>query len=163
MSSSNNTIGIVSLGLGIVAIMGIGGFVAYSNVNNQLVSTQTQLQQAQKERDELKKQSEEKDKEIDNKDQEIKELRDTSGAREGEINQTQGELKRAKAETQTVSGCLKGVLEAISYQQDDQSKAIFALGAVKDKCESAGRIVQRIENTQDEPQSPRTSNIQSNY
>ncbi|MEG3967643.1 hypothetical protein QUA00_08455 [Microcoleus sp. T2B6] len=158
MSSSNNTIGIVSLGLGIVAIMGIGGFVAYSNVNNQLVSTQTQLQQAQKERDELKKQSEEKDKEIDNKDKEIKELRDTSGAREGEINQTQGELKRAKAETQTVSGCLQGVLEALSYQ-DDQSKAIFALGVVKDKCESAGRIIKRIENTQDEQQSPRTSTI----
>jgi predicted nuclease with TOPRIM domain len=141
--------------------MGIGGFVAYSNVNNQLVNTQTQLQQAQKERDEFKKQSEEKDKEIKEKDNEMKNLRETSGDRESQIAQKQGELQRAKAETQTVSGCLKGVLEAISYQ-DDQSKAIFALGAVKDKCESAGRIVQRIENTQDEPQSPRTSNIQSN-
>ncbi|MEG3844834.1 hypothetical protein [Microcoleus sp. herbarium14] len=157
MSSSNNTIAIVSLGVGIVVIIGIGGFLAYSNVNNQLVSTQTQLQQAQKDRDEFKKQSEEKDKEIDNKDKEIKELRDTSGAREGEINQTQGELKRAKAETQTVSGCLKGVLEAISYQ-DDQSKAIFALGAVKDKCESAGKIVKRIEDAEDEPPPSRTRN-----
>ncbi|MEG4803493.1 hypothetical protein QUB63_22290 [Microcoleus sp. ARI1-B5] len=161
MSSSNNTIAIVSLGLGIVVIMGIGGIVAYSNVNNQLVSTQTQLQQAQKERDEFKKQSEEKDKEIKEKDNEMKNLRDTSGARADEIGRKQDELKQAKADTQTVSGCLKGVLEAISHQ-DDQSKAIFALGAVKDKCESAGRIVQRIENTQDEQQSPRTSNIQSN-
>jgi predicted nuclease with TOPRIM domain len=161
MSSSNNTIAIVSLGLGIVVIMGIGGLVAYSNVNNQLVSTQTQLQQAQKERDEFKKQSEEKDKEIKEKDNEMKNLRDTSGARADEIGRKQDEIKRAKGETQIVSGCLKGVLEAISYQ-DDKSKAIFALGAVKDKCESAGRIVQRIENTQDEQQSPRTSNIQSN-
>lgn len=158
MSSSNNTIAIVSLGVGIVVIMGIGGIVAYSNVNNQLVSTQTQLQQLQKERDEFKKQSEEKDKEIDNKDKEIKELRDTSGDRESQIAQKQGELQRAKAETQTVSGCLKGVVEALSYK-DDQSKAIFALGAVKDRCESAGRIIKRIEDTQDEQQSPRTSNI----
>ena len=157
MSSSNNTIGIVSLGFGIV-IMGIGGFVAYSNVNNQLVSTQTQLQQLQKERDELKKQSEEKDKEIKEKDQEMKDLRDTSGARGEEIARNQEELKRSKAETQTVSGCLKGVVEALSYK-DDQSKAIFALGAVKDRCESAGRIIKRIEDTQDEQQSPRTSNI----
>jgi predicted nuclease with TOPRIM domain len=158
MSSSNNTIAIVSLGVGIVVIMGIGGFVAYSNVNNQLVSTQTQLQQAQKERDEFKKQSDEKDKEIKEKDNEMKNLRDTSGARGEEITRNQEELKRSKAETQTVSGCLKGVLEAISYQ-DDQSKAIFALGAVKDKCESAGKIVKRIEDAGDEPSPPRTSNI----
>ena len=38
MSSSNNTLVIVSLGIGIVVIMGVGGLVAYSNVNNQLVN-----------------------------------------------------------------------------------------------------------------------------
>lgn len=159
--SSNNTVSIISLGLGIVAIMGIGGFVAYSNVNNQLVSTQAQLQQFQKERDEFKKQVEDKDKEIEDKDEEIKDLHATISGGKEEISQKLEEIQRAKGETQTVSSCLKGVIEALSYK-DDPGKAIFILGAVNDKCESAGKIVERIENTGDEQQRlPRTSNIGS--
>ena len=152
MSSSNNTLVIVSLGIGIVVIMGVGGLVAYSNVNNQLVSTQAQLQQLQKERDDLKKQSEDKDKEI-------KDLHGTISGGKEEISRKLEEIQQAKTETQTVSGCLKGVVEALSYT-DDQAKAIFALGAVKDKCASAERIVKRIEDTRDEqPKSSRTNNI----
>ncbi|MEG4320365.1 MULTISPECIES: hypothetical protein [unclassified Microcoleus] len=152
MSSSNSTLVIVSLGIGIVVIMGVGGLVAYSNVNNQLVSSQAQLQQVQKERDDLKKQSEDKDKEI-------KDLHGTISGGKEEISRKLEEIQQAKTETQTVSGCLKGVVEALSYT-DDQAKAIFALGAVKDKCASAERIVKRIEDTRDEqPRSPRTNNI----
>ena len=155
MSISNNTVVIAGLGLGIVAIMGVGGFVIYSNVNNQLVSTQSQLQQLQKERDEIKKQIDEKDKEIKDKDKEIKEMG-------GTVKETIQQVRRSKAETQTVSGCLKGVIQAISYK-DDQAKAIFALGAVQDKCESAGKIIKRIEDTEDEQQRPAsTSNIGNN-
>ena len=119
MSSSNSTLVIVSLGIGIVVIMGVGGLVAYQNVNNQLVSTQAQLQQLQKERDDLKKQSEDKDKEI-------KDLHGTIIGGKDEIERKLIEIKKAKEETQTVSGCLKGVVEALSYT-DDQGKAIFAL------------------------------------
>lgn len=121
-------------------------------MNNQLVSTQAQLQQLQKERDDLKKQSEDKDKEI-------KDLHGSISGGKDEIERKLIEIKKAKEETQTVSGCLKGVVEALSYT-DDQGKAIFALGAVKDKCASAERIVKRIEDTRDEqPISPRTNNI----
>jgi len=90
---------------------------------------------------------------------EIKDLHGTISGGKEDISRFREEIQQAKTETQTVSGCLKGVVEALSYT-DDQAKAIFALGAVKDKCASAERIVKRIEDTRDEqPISPRTNNI----
>jgi cell division protein FtsB len=155
MSISNNTVVIVGLGLGLVAIMGVGGFVMYSNVNNQLVSTQSQLQQLQKERDEIKKQIDEKDKEIKDKDKEIEKAN-------GNTMSSNRDAQQYRAETQTVSACLKGVIQAISYK-DDQARVIYALGKVEDKCEAAGKIIKRIEDREDEQQRPaHTSNIGNN-
>ncbi len=158
MSGSNNTIVIVSFGI-VIAIIGMGGLVGYSNINNQLLTTQTQLQQLQKERDDIKKERDDFKKQIEDKDKEIKDLNGIISGGKDEIDRRRAEIQQAKEETQTVSACLQGVLQAIS-NRDDQAQAIFELGAVKEKCESASKIIKRIENARDEePRLPRTSTI----
>ncbi len=163
MDIKSNTVGIIGIGMGILVVIG-GGLAAYSSLSNQLVSTQTQLQQSQKGQDDLKKQIEEKDKQsetqgkqITDKDKEIESLKTALRGGNNTITQIREEIGRSKEETQILSACLSGVAKVISAK--NQANAIYAWGAVEDKCNSADKIIKRIQESQNEQPKSKSNGV----
>lgn len=136
------------LTVGLISLTACNNMVSqevYRDTKNQLDRARQEIEEKQLLLEKAQRETQEKQAKVDELKSDIDALRSTGASNQRATDELKGELTKRNEDLKVVGACLQGVVNAISYSEDNQAAALFEIAAVARECKQSQSIVDGLE------------------